>query len=206
MGQPNRLATLQFLRPMQAPTEFFNRFPFLTEADKVALYEISVERSYAPGEVFIQLGTKRKKIGIVIEGLMRGYSIKSSGEEVSIIFAKEGEVVSTHDLIFYDMATTQTVEALEPTKMLVFEYSAIERLSEKYPGIAQLQQAFIQDFLVKVLRRLETFLVNTPEERYQWLMDQEPTLLQRVQQRHLASFLGITPVSLSRLRARMSKR
>lgn len=191
---------------MQAPTEFFNRFPFLTEADKVALYEISVERSYAPGEVFIQLGTKRKKIGIVIEGLMRGYSIKSSGEEVSIIFAKEGEVVSTHDLIFYDMATTQTVEALEPTKMLVFEYSAIERLSEKYPGIAQLQQAFIQDFLVKVLRRLETFLVNTPEERYQWLMDQEPTLLQRVQQRHLASFLGITPVSLSRLRARMSKR
>lgn len=191
---------------MQAPTEFFNRFPFLTEADKVALYEISVERSYAPGEVFIQLGTKRKKIGIVIEGLMRGYSIKSSGEEVSIIFAKEGEVVSTHDLIFYDMATTQTVEALEPTDMLVFEYSAIERLSEKYPGIAQLQQAFIQDFLVKVLRRLETFLVNTPEERYQWLMDQEPTLLQRVQQRHLASFLGITPVSLSRLRARMSKR
>lgn len=186
--------------------EFFSQFSFLQAEDIAAIHGIAIKKTYHPGEEFIKLGATRKKIGIIEKGLIRGYSIKSSGEEVSVIFAKEGEIASTHELIFYNQPSRQIVEFLEPTTMLVLDYRDIERLAKDNPRVEQLQNQFIQDFLVKVLKRLETFLVCTPEERYQWLMKEEPSLMQRVQQRHLASFLGITPVSLSRLRSRMSKK
>jgi CRP-like cAMP-binding protein len=191
---------------MSKLADFFNRFPFLKADDIDQIERISVKRTYKVGEEFVTLGATRKKIGIIETGLIRGYSIKSSGEEVSVIFAKEGEIASTHELIFYNQPSRQIVEFLEPTTMLVFDYRDIERLAVDNPRVEQMQNQFIQDFLVKVLRRLETFLICTPEERYLWLIEEEPSLLQRVQQKHLASFLGITPVSLSRLRSRMNKK
>ena len=186
--------------------DFFNRFPFLNGEDMAQIEQVAVKKSYQAGEEFIKLGSTRKKIGIIETGLIRGYSIKSSGEEVSVIFAKEGEIASTHELIFYNQPSRQIVELLEPTTMLVFDYRDIERLAIDNPRVEQMRNQFIQDFLVKVLHRLETFLIYTPEERYLWLIEEEPSLMQRVQQKHLASFLGITPVSLSRLRSRMSKK
>lgn len=185
---------------------FFSRFPFLEPKDIELLYNLSVEKEYDAGDQFIKLGTTRKKIGILKTGLARGYLIKSSGEEVSMIFAKEGEVASTHELIFFNRPSQQIVEFLEPSTVLVFDYDEIAALGKDHPNIEQLKTQFIHDFLIKVLHRLETFLVLTPEERYIWLTEKEPSLLQRVQQRHLASFLGVTPVSLSRLRSRMSKK
>ncbi|BDS10454.1 Crp/Fnr family transcriptional regulator [Aureispira anguillae] len=185
---------------------FFDRFPFLKSEDIALIHQIAVKKTYQVGDEFIKLGATRKKIGIIQEGLIRGYYIKSSGEEVSILFAKEGEVASTHELIFYNTPSRQIVEFLEPTTMLVLDYRDIEQLALTHPGIEQLKNQFIQDYLVKVLQRLETFLVYTPKERYQWLMKEEPSFMQRVQQKHLASFLGITPVSLSRLRSRMNKK
>ncbi|WMX12067.1 MULTISPECIES: Crp/Fnr family transcriptional regulator [unclassified Aureispira] len=191
---------------MSKITEFFSHFPFLKADDIAEIEAISVMKSYQTGEQFIKLGATRKKVGIIETGLIRGYSIKSSGEEVSVIFAKEGEIASTHELIFYEEPSRQIVEFLEPTTMLVFDYRDIERLATVNPRIDQMRNQFIQDFLVKVLQRLETFLICSPEERYLWLIREEPSLMQRVQQKHLASFLGITPVSLSRLRSRMSKK
>lgn len=191
---------------MSTLANFFNRFPFLKSEDIAQIEKIAVQKTYQAGEEFIKLGATRKKIGIIERGLIRGYSIKSSGEEVSVIFAKEGEIASTHELIFYNQPSRQIVEFLEPTRMLVFDYRDIEQLAVDNPRVEQMRNQFIQDFLVKVLHRLETFLIYTPEERYLWLIEEEPSLMQRVQQKHLASFLGITPVSLSRLRSRMSKK
>lgn len=191
---------------MTAINAFFSRFPFLQTTDIEALHQIAVEKHYKTGEAFVQFGATRKKLGIVKEGLLRCYCTKSSGEEVSIHFTKEGEIASTHELIFYNSPSLQIVECLEPSTILVFDYRDIEKLAEENPRIEQLKNQFIQDYLVKVLRRLETFLICTPEERYEWLLLEEPSLLQRVQQKYLASFLGITPVSLSRLRARLSKK
>ncbi len=186
--------------------DFFTRFSFLNDEDIDEIVKVSSVKNFKQGEEFIKLGSTRKKLGIIQKGLIRGYSIKSNGEEVTVIFAKEGEIASTYDLIFHDRPTRQIVEFLEPTDMMVFEYREIERLAEGNPRIERLKHQFIEDFLIKVLERLETFLICTPEERYLWLIEEDETLLQRVQQRHLASFLGITPVSLSRLKSRISKR
>lgn len=184
---------------------FFRRFPFLQKNDKYVLQSIAVLKTYTAGETFVPLGTMRQKVGIINQGLARGYRIKASGEEVSVMFAKEGEVAAAHDAIFYEQPTEQQIEFLEDSEVLVFDYRDLLTLAADHPRIERLRHEFIQEFLVLVLQRLETFLVLTPEERYRWLEVEEPELLQRVQQKHLASFLGITPVSLSRLRKRLRK-
>lgn len=182
---------------------FFQRFPFLQATDIQALQQLAVLRTYTAGEIFVSIGTTRQKVGIVEQGLARGYRIKASGEEISVTFAKEGEVVAAHDAIFYEGPTEQQIHFLEDSRVWVFDYRDIERLAADYPRINRLRQQFIQDFLVKVLHRLETFLVYSPEKRYRWLQEAEPELLERVQQKYMASFMGITPVSLSRLRKRL---
>ena len=182
---------------------FFHRFPSVKREDVQALQQVAVLRTYAAGEVFVPIGNTRQKVGIIEQGLARGYRIKASGEEVSVMFAKEGEVVAAHDAIFYKIPTEQQIHFLEDSRVFVFDYRDVERLAANNPHIDYLRQQFIQEFLIKVLRRLETFLVYTPEQRYRWLEREEPELLQRVQQKHLASFMGITPVSLSRLRKRL---
>ncbi|MGH1339348.1 MAG: Crp/Fnr family transcriptional regulator [Aureispira sp.] len=184
---------------------FFDRFD-LEPSDFEAIYKIACKKSYNAGDIFIPLGSTRKKMGIVETGLARGYRIKSSGEEVSIDFAKEGEIASTQDLILYKTESEQIVEFLEPSTLLVFDYRDIERLAQENLRIERLKNTFIQDYLVKILHRFETFLVCSPQERYEWLIKEQPELLKRVQQKHLASYLGITPVSLSRLRTRRNKR
>lgn len=185
---------------------FFQRFPFVQTEDMQALQRAAVLREYAAGNVFVAIGATRQKVGILTKGLARGYRIKESGEEVSVMFAKEGEVVAAHDAIFYYQPSEQQVHFLEDSEALVFDYRDIERLAADNPRIERLRQQFIQEFLIKVLHRLETFLVYSSEERYRWLQAHEPHLLERVQQKYLASFMGITPVSLSRLRKRMRER
>ena len=185
---------------------FFDRFDLdsiqLQASDLEALYSIAQHKHYEAGDVFISLGTSRKKLGIIEKGLARGYRIKQSGEEVTIDFAKEGEIISAQDLILYEKVSEQVVEFLEPSEVFVFEYPAIEVLARQYIGIERLKYQFIEAYLTKICYRVETFLVYSPKERYEWLMAEEPELLKRVSQKHLASYLGITPVSLSRLRAR----
>ena len=181
---------------------FFQRFSFLRTEDVQQLQQLAVSRTYAAGEIFVPIGTRRQKVGILEKGLSRGYRIKASGEEVSVTFAKEGELVAAHDVIFYQVPTEQQIHFLEDSRVWVFDYRDIERLAADTPRIDRVRQALIQDFLVKVLHRLETFLVYSPEQRYRWLQKAEPELLERVQQKYMASFMGITPVSLSRLRKR----
>ncbi len=184
---------------------FFERFD-LEPADVEAIHTIATPRNYDAGALFIDIGSNRKKVGIIEKGLARSYRIKPSGEEISLDFAKEGEVASTQDLILYHTESSQIVEFLEPSTALVFNYRDLVRLAQDYPRIERLRNQFLQDYLVKISRRLETFLVGTANDRYEWLAQEQPELLQRVPQKHLASYLGITPVSLSRLLARRNKK
>lgn len=185
---------------MKTLQHYFEQFPFLTTNDIQTIESIGEIKRYAPNELFINLGTTQRKLGILVEGLTRAYAINNKGEEISMKFRKEGEVVACHDSIFYNQASRQYIEFLEVSTIVVFDYNSIEELSNQNLRIKKLKDYFFEQFVVRLQERLETFLLYSAQERYQWLMDTEPMLIQRVQQKHLASFLGITPVSLSRLR------
>lgn len=187
---------------MKTLKDYFGSFPFLTTSDLLEIQAIGEEKKYAKDDLFIHSGTTQRKLGILLEGLTRAYAINNKGEEISMKFRKEGEAVACHDSIFYNQPSRQTIEFLEPSTIVVFDYKIIEDLANQNSRIKQLKEHFFEQFVIRLQERLETFLLYSAQERYQWLIDTDPILIQRVQQKHLASFLGITPVSLSRLRNR----
>lgn len=186
---------------MKTLNDYFGQFPFLTTADLNQIEAIGIQKEYEIGAEFIRSGTTQRKLGIVLQGLTRAYAINNKGEEISMKFRKEGEAVACHDSIFYNKPSRQVIEFLERTTIVVFDYKAIEDLAAINPRVEQLKNYFFEQFVIRLQERLETFLLFSAQERYQWLIDNDPVLLQRVQQKHLASYLGITPVSLSRLRS-----
>jgi CRP-like cAMP-binding protein len=185
---------------MKTLKDYFGQFPFLTTKDLLEIQAIGEEKKYAKGDLFIHSGTTQRKLGILLKGLTRAYAINNKGDEISMKFRKEGEAVACHDSIFYNQASRQNIEFLEPSTIFVFDYKAIEDLANQNERVKQLKESFFEQFVIRLQERLETFLLYSAQERYQWLIDTDPVLIQRVQQKQLASFLGITPVSLSRLR------
>jgi CRP-like cAMP-binding protein len=188
---------------MKTLKDYFDQFPFLKPEDFLAIEAIGECKKYLPGELFIHSGRTQRKLGILLEGLTRAYAINDKGEEISMKFRKEGEAVACHDSIFYNKASRQDIEFLEPSTIVVFDYNGIEKLAQQNAAVKKIQDFFFEQFVVRLQERLETFLLYSAQERYQWLIDTDPELIQRVQQKQLASFLGITPVSLSRLRSKL---
>lgn len=188
------------------PSFLQTKYPFLTPEDITAFLALGRHKKLDAFDFYIKLDTQHRYFGIVIKGLMRGYYIQPSGSEITIILAQEGEIAASHELMFYNEPSKQFVEAIEPTELIEFQYEDVELLTQKNPNLERLKNEIFKEVSIKMIRRLETFLIYTPEQRYQWLQTHRSELAQRVPQKFLASFLGITPVSLSRLRNRLSKK
>ena len=187
-------------------TFFQQHYQFLLPEDLSALLKLSHKKTLQTGDIYVDIADKKRQFGVIEKGLMRGYFIKDDGTEVTTIFAKENDIVSSHEMMFYNEPSRQIVEALEDTILYEFQYEAVESLVNKNPRVEHLKNEIIQCITSKMMRRLDTFLLNNPEERYKWLLEERSDLLLRVPQKHLASFIGITPVSLSRLRNRIQKK
>jgi hypothetical protein len=90
---------------------------------------------------------------------------------------------------------------MEPTKLLTFSCAEFEKLCRRYHGIEHLMRVIIERVFVTFYQRSASFILDTPKERYKTLLEAHPTVLHRAAQYHIASFLGISPQHLSRLRS-----
>lgn len=100
-----------------------------------------------------------------------------------------------------------TIEAMEDCEVLYFSREVMYRLYRLYPKYETMGRMIAESVYMCAMERLKTFLLNSPEERYRrFLQNHEAALiLERVPQHYIASYLGITPVSLSRIRSRVAK-
>ncbi|MBX7182686.1 MAG: Crp/Fnr family transcriptional regulator [Bacteroidia bacterium] len=180
------------------------RFSFLTEQDLQQVAEILELKQLKAGEVFIREGDLTYKLALVLEGLLRNFHFTENGDEKTVLFSWEGEIVGGYNCIFHNQPAKENVEALEPTTMVVINYHDFTKLTQKNPRLLQAHLTFLEQAFVEAIKRIDDFTLNSPEERYIRLLKEKPFLLQRVPQKHLASFLGITHISLSRIRKRIS--
>ncbi len=179
------------------------KYSFLQTEDLIELMKISKVQHIPKNEHFIQAGDTTKKVGFIISGLIRFYHLKD-GEEYNIIFKKEFEMASSFESIVLNQPSSYSFEALEDTQMLVFDYTEMEELFAKNHQLERFGRYFIQQELAQAVKIYEGHLFYSPEERYLKFIEKYPDLMNRVPLKHLSSFLGITPVSLSRIRKRIT--
>lgn len=183
--------------------EAFNRFKFLKLQDLSALFKICSFKSFKKGEVIAQAGVVCDHVFFIRKGLVRTYVLTSEGEERTIRLTKEKDFSSCGESFLFGKPSKEYLEALEDCKVIAFNIKKLEKLTEQNIRLLKLNHLAVKEAFGDAIKRVEFFTILTPEQRYQIILNEFPELIQRVPQKYLASYLGITTVSLSRIRSRI---
>jgi CRP-like cAMP-binding protein len=126
-----------------------------------------------------------------------------AGNEVNQHFYQANEAFAPLSAIISEEACQYYVEILEPTQLMLADYNDLYKIGAENPAWLRLEILLLQTVFVKNARREARLLLGNAEQRYKWFCKEYPELIQKLPQYHIASFLGITPVSLSRLRKKI---
>jgi CRP-like cAMP-binding protein len=168
------------------------------------LLQFATSKVIAASEIYIPEGKIFKKIFYIKKGLLRIFFVTESGEEKTFFFRWEGQIAAIPECIFDNQPTRQTWQALEDCELMEIDFDIVEKLSENNISLIKIRLGFAEKMFLEALKRVESFVLDKPEERYQKLIIQKPEIVKRVADKNIASFIGVTPVSLSRIRKRLA--
>lgn len=181
--------------------DFISRYISITDEEKNTLIELGVFHSVKKGTVLLKEGQKSKEGYFVLKGCIRAYYVKD-GEEKTTEFYTEMEgitptCVTTKESSEYFIATT------EDSILTISNPDMEAEMFEKFPKFETLCRVLGEELLVKQQINFDDFKTSSPEDRYLNLLQNRPDLIQRVPQHQLASYIGVKPQSLSRLKTRI---
>jgi CRP-like cAMP-binding protein len=160
----------------------------------------------AASDIYLSQDTIFKKIFYIKKGIVRSFYVTDKGEEKTVFFRWEGQITAVPECIFNNEPTRQNWQALEDCELLEIDFNLIEKVSENNVTLLKKRLTFSQKMLLEALQRVESFVLDKPEERYLKLITQKPEIIKRVADKYIASFIGVTPVSLSRIRKRLASK
>lgn len=147
-------------------------------------------------------GEVADELYFILKGLVRLYYTKD-GEEITGFIFRENLFASSYDSFLRQSPSIQTLETLEDCELMVITKSGMDALYEALPAINVLTRKVAEQRFINSQMILSSFILDSPEERYRKFELHNKDLLLRVPQHMIASYLGITPVSLSRIRKRL---
>ena len=177
-------------------------------ADREALGElvaISSFRVLAQGSLIASIGDGTGYSGLMLNGTARSYYIDSEGNDITRGFAVEGSLFMDEGLYGYDERICMW-EALEDSTVMLCETSRVKDLIRSNAAFKDLWICLLEMSVRYKLYRENGFLVESAAERYMHFKKLYPEVCRRVPQKHIATYLGITPESLSRIRSAMKER
>jgi len=160
------------------------------------------ERYFAAGANLIEAGQVCSHLFLVTRGLARYYYITKDGKEFNKSFAMEGGIAASMVCIKSGDASPFYVGALEDCDVLVVPQTVLEEGYRRHPFWERFSRHLVENLAVRKERREAELLMDSAEARYDRFVRNFPDLVARLPLFHIASFLGITPVALSRIRAR----
>lgn len=181
--------------------DFISKYVTLTENEKNAIISLDIFRSVKKGTILLKEGQKSNEGYFVLKGCIRAYYMVE-GEEKTTAFYTELEALNPACIIT-KTHSEYYVSCLEDTILIISNTDMQAEINRKFPKFETMCKVLSEELLAKKQIDFDEFKTSSPEQRYLNLLQNRPDLIQRVTQHQLASYLGITPVSLSRLRARI---
>jgi CRP-like cAMP-binding protein len=167
------------------------------------LQGLARRRALAKGESLLAAGQAWRDLWLVERGALRLYYLDQDGAESNKNFFLEGQLLWPITPTLRERPVSFFVAALEPTEIHQLDHALLAALLREVPGWTALQLQALQGLLDEKMWREQMFLQCDAQERYRQLLAARPLWCERIALRHLASWLGMTDVSLSRLRAGM---
>jgi len=173
----------------------------LTEEEKELSRKFFTPKKLRRRQYLLQEGDVCKYVAFVEKGLLRFYKVGDKGQEHITQFAYEGWWISDQFSFLTGEPSAYNIDALEDCELLLLSKSAEDEMLERIPKLERYFRILLQNNLIATQKRLASSLSQTAEERYNELISVCPeTLPHRIPQHMLASFLGITPETFSRIR------
>ncbi|OMD62493.1 Crp/Fnr family transcriptional regulator [Paenibacillus odorifer] len=183
--------------------KFMSKFTSLNEVEQQDVVEGIPIEEYKKGTVLLRQGDVPSKCFFVLKGCVRQSSVDESGKEVTSNFYTEEQVVSIFNRHQESRPSAYTLTCLEDSILVVGDLNAEQDMLHKHAQLETMIRKMVEENLGEVQDELNSFIASNPEERYKALLQKRPHLLTRVPQHQLASYLGITPESLSRIKKRV---
>lgn len=180
--------------------QIISRVSALPEESAARLKEHTVAISYPKGHILLKAGKTEGTVYFLKKGIVRAYVVQED-HKITFWFGKEGEAVISMKSYVDHKPGYENIELLEDCELYAIKTANLRRLYEQDIHIANWGRKFAEQELIKTEERLISRQFKTASERYKELLQHNADLLQRVQLGHIASYLGITQVSLSRIRA-----
>lgn len=173
----------------------------MTERRMIQAY--CTARSFARDAMLHRAGDIASHVFFISSGLVRFYYITEDGREFNKSFAREGEFAGAIQYSSRPEPGRFHIQALEPTRTLAISLQGLERLYRHSLAWANLGRLTMEGLAVRKTEREAEFLLDSAETRYRSFLSRDPGLAERLPLYHIASFLGITDVALSRIRKRL---
>ncbi len=183
-------------------TELFRYFDSIHEIDspdKLAIDKITSKIVIKKNELLQNVGHTCKTIYFVKSGIARIFYYKES-VDITECFAFENNIIARVESLFTGKPSKKAIQILEDAEIVSINATQLFKLYDTNPNIERLFRLIFEKAYVETVNRIESIQFHTAEERYKHLL-QETNYLQKIPLKHIASYLGITQVSLSRIRA-----
>lgn len=175
-----------------------NYAPLSPECQQELLEEISM-KSFQKGTVLVREGQFATKAYFILQGCARAYFLKD-GKDVSDWFAFENEFISPIMSFFGEAPSPHYIEVVQDALIIELSKERVEYLAGKYHDFEHLIRVIVTKTMLSQCERLSAMLFQTAKERYEHLLSIRPDIVNRVPLMHIASYIGITLETLSRIR------
>ena len=176
----------------------------LSEPEEQLIEDLFVEKHFAKGDFFLRENQVCRQLGLIHQGIIR-YYINVGGEDKTYFFGREGDFVCEYESFIQQIPSDKNIQVLEDSSIFLINFGGLQRVYSEIKEGNLLGRIGIEQVFVSILQQLTSFYNDPPELRYRRFLESFPDIVQRVPQYYIASYVGIKPQSLSRIRNRAKK-
>ena len=182
----------------------FNQKVPLTEDEENFIKQYLTPKKLRKRQYLLQEGDICKSIAFIEKGSMRSYLVDPAGQEYITAFALEGWTIGDLSSFHSELPSTQNIDALEDCELVLISKSAHDELLRTMPKYETYFRLLITDAYVALQKRTLSMISLSLDDRYKAFIETYPNIAQRVPQHMIASYMGLSPETLSRIRSRIN--
>lgn len=186
--------------PMDALKNYINSISPIEDETWEALRQIFKETTLKKGEYFVKEGESSSRFAFLESGIIRGFYQSDEGIEYNRSFFVTPSFIGNYSSLITCKPSLSSQQTLSDCRLLISDYSTLESLYDTYRDLERFARKFAENYFVKYEQKEIEIIFQNADKRYLTFQREYPDLLQQIPQYHIASYLGVSPTQLSRIR------